>query len=156
MNMCERMTIKNLKPKNQLVFYHHNGRNLLYGAAHVPLLHHSQHLYFLLSIAPEGEPLNVSVAPDPPDALSVLWEPPNCLLWNSRRITSYTVHYTSLASPPQQEEEVREGGLLKYQLTGLDSFRDYSVWVSASNDQGRGPPSDRVTASLVSGEPFYL
>jgi hypothetical protein len=29
--------------------------------------------------APEGEPLNVSVVPVPPDALSVLWEPPNCL-----------------------------------------------------------------------------
>ena len=119
----------------------------------MPLLHHSQHLSFLLSTAPEGEPLNVSVVPVPPDALSVLWEPPNCLRGNSRRITSYTIHYTSLASPLQQEEEVGGGGLL--QLTGLDSFRDYSVWVSASNDQGRGPPSDRVTASLVSGEPTY-
>ena len=134
----------------------HNGRNRLYSAVHMPLLHHSQLLsHFLLSTAPEGEPLNVSVVPVPPDALSVLWEPPNCLLWNSRLITSYTVHYTSLASPQQQER----GGGLQYQLTGLDSFRDYSVWVSASNDQGRGPPSDRVTASLVSGEStccFYL
>ena len=98
----------------------------------------------------------MSVVPVPPDSVSVSWVPPNCLLWNSRLITNYTITYAYLTSPQQgEEEEVVVGSNLQYQLTGLVSFRDYSVRVSASNGQGRGPPSDRVTVSLVTGEQTY-
>ena len=115
-------------------------------------------MLYMISTAPEGEPLDVLVIAVPPDALSVSWGPPNCQSWNSRLITGYTIHYTPLTSSQQQqqeeeEEEVGEG--LQYELTGLDSFTDYSVRVSASNGQGRGPPSHPVTVSLVTGEPTH-
>ena len=110
----------------------------------------------VISTAPEGEPLDVLVIAVPPDALSVSWGPPNCQSWNSKLITGYTIHYTPLTSSQQQQQEEEEeevgGEGLQYKLTGLDSFTDYSVRVSASNGQGRGPPSHPVTVSLVTSE----
>ena len=90
--------------------------------------------------------MNVSVTTLPPDTLIVRWEPPDCLLWNSPLITSYTIHINGAG-----EEEV-EGERRLHQVTGLASFTNYSVTVSAGNGQGRGPPSDPVTVSLITGE----
>ena len=110
---------------------------------------------FSLFPAPAGAPLNVSVIAVPPDSLSVSWEPPDCLLWNSPLITSYTIHLLSLSlsQPSEAEETVEEG--LEYELTGLASFIEYSVSVSASNGQGRGPLSQPVAATLITGRTDY-
>ena len=90
--------------------------------------------------------MNVSVTALPPDTLIVRWEPPDCLLWNSPLITSYTIHIDGAG-----EEEVG-GERRRHQVTGLASFTDYSVTVSAGNGQGRGPPSDQVTVTFITGE----
>ena len=97
----------------------------------------------------------MSVIAVPPDTLSVSWEPPDCLLWNSPLITSYTIHLLSLSlsQPSEAEETVEEG--LEYELTGLASFIEYSVSVSAGNGQGRGPLSQPVAATLITGRTDY-
>ena len=41
---------------------------------------------------------------------------------------------------------------LRYDITGLTYFTNYSVSISASNSRGRGPNSEEVFASLVTGE----
>ena len=43
-------------------------------------------------------------------------------------------------------------GELRSSLTSLTTFTDYSVSISASNDEGTGPSSDAVIVSLVTGE----
>lgn len=99
---------------------------------------------------PSGAPLNVTVIPSL-SSLVVSWQPPDCLEWNSRRLTHYTLHYHPL--PPSQEEggeEMVTG--TQFTLTGLTSFTNYSVSISANNNRGMGPRSKEVFASIVTGE----
>ena len=113
-------------------------------------------LYIHFIIAPTGAPLNVSVTPVPPDTLSVMWQPPDCQLWNSHRLTNYTLHYSPILTLSQGGEEVSiqvvDG--LCFNLTGLTNFTDYRVSVYASNGEGRGPTSQEVVTSLITGESY--
>ena len=47
-------------------------------------------------------------------------------------------------------------GELNWSLSGLTSFMNYSVSVSASNAVGIGPRSEEVFAALVDGELEYI
>ena len=108
---------------------------------------------FLSPSAPSGAPLNISVTPSSPTSLSIAWQPPDCPLWNSRLLTKYTLHYHTLPPSPEGGEEMSMVfGELRSSLTGLTTFTDYSVSISASNDEGTGPSSDAVIVSLVTGE----
>lgn len=94
--------------------------------------------------------MNVRVTPSPPSSLDVSWQPPKCLLQNSRNLTNYTLRYRPLPSSQKGGGmEVVTG--LKFTLTGLASFTNYSVSVSANNHKGAGPWS-KVFASIVIGK----
>ncbi|PSN38934.1 hypothetical protein C0J52_08943 [Blattella germanica] len=92
-------------------------------------------------------PLDLQVTPASPTVLLVKWKPPE---QSNGAVLRYNLFYMEGDSAEEHHVETNDH---KYELTGLNKFTEYSVWVVAFNMNGAGPSTEEVVARTLSDVP---
>ena len=82
-----------------------------------------------------------------PASLMVSWQPPPVIDHNGP-LTGHVIQYSRLGSSDMMNDDVTSG--TTHTISGVVAYSNYSVKVTAVNDQGTGPFSNPVVQ--VSGE----
>ena len=101
------------------------------------------------TLAPAGSPLKVTAHPINPNRINVTWEPPLCHLQNGP-IRSYTIVQTIIKFDESNSASV-PAGQLTHMLTNVPPFRNNSIIVRVTNDNG-SVTSDTVYAHVIGSE----
>ena len=96
---------------------------------------------------PSSPPQNVMVTTVNPASLMVSWQPPPVKDLNGP-LTGHVIQYNRVGSSDMMNDVVTSG--TTHTISGVVAYSNYSVKVTAVNDQGTGPFSNPVVQ--VSGE----
>ena len=115
-------------------------------------VHRSHHViyYYFLSV-PSSRPQRVTSLTLNSTAISVSWDPVDCINQNSE-ITGYIVHYGPASSSTRLTSEVlgTTSAGREYTAVGLAPSTNYSIQVAAVNREGNvGPFTAAIFATTV-------
>ena len=96
---------------------------------------------------PSSPPQNVMVTTVNPASLMVSWQPPPVIDLNGP-LNGHVIRYSRVGSSDMMNDVVTSG--TTHTISGVVAYSNYSVKVTAVNDQGTGPFSNPVIQ--VSGE----
>ncbi|CAH1125665.1 unnamed protein product [Ceutorhynchus assimilis] len=92
-------------------------------------------------------PQHLDVYATSPRSLHIGWRPPEVA---NGKISRYTVYYMETTSSVEHNVDTPD---TSYELTGLNPYTEYSVWVVAVNENGAGAATEEKMARTFSAPP---
>ncbi|XP_068083914.1 neogenin [Anabrus simplex] len=94
-----------------------------------------------------GPPVGLRAVATSPTSLLVQWQPPEL---SNGPVQVYKMFYMEEGSIEEHHIDTSD---LQYELTDLNKFTEYSIWVVAFNQNGPGASTEEITARTLSDVP---